>query len=772
VVLVKRTADRLVSLARRLHALVAPSDDVVRGGAVGLVVGTLIVVLLKFTERYRGLGSAILFLNGPFTVVVAAAAGAVVCLIVYLFNALPRFPRLVLGASLFLLMTRTFSGALPERLVPTLFVMTVSIVLGAAIFLLPRRRYSRLSRLSRGMVGVALLFGIGATAVGVRWLFGPGVDNKPALDAAKLTESHVAAIDAPDPSAPGPYAVLDLTYGSGKDRRRPEYGSGAKLITGSVDGSAFVHGWTGFEARARSKYWGFDASSMPINAHAWYPAGDGPFPVVLIAHGAHPMHDFSEGGYEYLGRQLASHGFIVASVDENFLNVGPWFDLGFGALSGDNAARGFLLLQHLSAFRKWNATPGTPFYKKVDLERVALMGHSRGGEAITAAAKLNGLSRAPDNALLKLDFHFGIKALVAIATTDRQYLPGGRPIELDDVSFLALQGSNDGDAESFMGAQQFERIRLHPTSDAFKATVYIHRANHGQWNQKWGRTDRSPFPRRNYFNSKPVMAVADQERIGKAYITAFLEASLLGKKEYLPLFQDHRAGAAWLPDTILVNRYSSARTRLLTAYDEDVDPTTTTSAGGHLDALNLTVWREQPVGPAADLEALSARGAYVGWDHDATQGVPSYTLTLAPDTVAPAGSQLVLALADANDNPNPRGLQRRDRSGPTHPLWSALPRRPIDFTIEIVDAAGATARLPLLQVSLLQAQLESRVWKSGFLPPRSPEAAFQTITVPLAAFQAQNPAFDPTRLAVIRFVFDRTPAGVVIVSEIGLLPPG
>jgi hypothetical protein len=770
--LAKRTADRLLNLARHLGALVVPGDDAVRGGAAGLVVGTLIVVLLKFTERYRGIGSAILFVSAPVTVVLATVTGAALCVIVHVFSALPRFARLSLGASLFLLTTRIFSGALPERLVPTLYVVTVSIVLGAAIFVLRRRRFSLLSRIGRGIVGVALLFGLGALAVGARWLFGEGADNKPALDAAKLTESHVAAIDAPDPSAPGPYAVLDLTYGSGNDLRRPEYGSGAKLITGPVDGSPFVHGWKGLEAWARGKYWGFDATSMPINAHAWYPVGDGPFPVVLIAHGGHPMHDFSEGGYEYLGRQLASHGFIVASVDENFLNVGPWVELGFGGLSGDNAARGFLLLQHLRAFRAWNAMPGSPFHGKVDLERVALMGHSRGGEAITAAAKLNGLSRAPDNALLKLDFHFGIKALVAIATTDRQYLPGGRPIELDDVSYLALQGSNDGDAETFMGAQQYERVRLHPGSDAFKATVFIHRASHGQWNQKWGRTDKSPFPRRNYFNSKPVMSVVDQERIGKAYITAFLEASLLGKKEYLPLFQDHRAGAAWLPDTIFINRYSSSRTRLLTAYDEDVDPTTTTSPGGRIDAENLTGWREQPLGPPGDLEVLSTRGAYLGWDDDAIQGVPSYTLTLPPDTVAAPGTQLVLALADGNDNPNPRGLHRRDRRGPTHPSWSAEPRRPIDFTVEIVDAAGATARLPLLQVSLLQAQLEARVWKSGFLPPRSPEAAFQTITVPLAAFHAQNPAFDPTRLAVIRFVFDRTPAGVVIVSEIGLLPPG
>ena len=770
--LLRRIAAYLAIRARRVQAVITPGDDVVRGGAWGLLVGTLIVLLLKFTERYRNIGSAILFFNAPFAVALAVLVGAVLLVVVHLLGALPRLARLVLVASLFVLMTRTFSGALPERLVPTLYVASVSIVLGAAIMVLRKRRFALLSRIDRAVVVVALLSGLGALGLGARWLYGAGADNKPAIDAARATESTVPAITAPDPSAPGSCAVLELAYGSGKDRRRPDYGDGTKLHTDPVDGSAFVQGWNGFEGWARRKYWGFDATTMPINAHVWYPAGDGPFPVVLIAHGGHPMHDFSELGYAYLGQQLASHGFIVAAVDENFLNGAPWTDLGVGGLSGDNAARGWLLLQHLRAFRAWNTMSTTPFYKKVDLTRVALMGHSRGGEAITAAAKLNGMKRAPDNALIKFDFNFGIKALVAIATTDRQYLPGGRPIELDDVSYLALQGSNDGDAETFMGAQQYERVHLHPASEAFKATVYIHRASHGQWNQKWGRTDKSPFPRRNYFNSKPVMPVADQERIGKAYITAFLSATLLGRKEYVPLFQDHRAGAAWLPDTIFINRYASSKTTILTDYDEDIDPVTTTLAGGHIEAQNLTIWREQPLGPPGNAEALSTRGAYVGWDDDATQGVPSYTVTLPLDTAALPGSTLVLVLADGNDNPNPRGLHRRDRSGSTHPLWSAVPRKPIDLTIEIVDAAGAVARLPLLTVSLLQAQLESRVWKTGFLPPRSTEAAFQSVAIPLADFVKQNPAFDPTKLAAIRLVFDRTPAGVVIVNEIGLLPPG
>ena len=726
--------------------------------------------MLKFSERYKGLGTALLFLGVPYSLLVAFVAALVGLVVVRLLAALPRFARAVLIGCVFALLTR-LSGPVAERLVPTLYVASVSILLGVAVAVLRRRRLAPLSRLERALVAGALFAAGALLFLGARFLYGEGTNNKPAIDAAKETGISVPPIDAPDPSERGPFAVTELVYGSGTDRRRPEYGSGAQLITAPVDGTSFIQGWNGLEAWLRRKYWGFDATAMPINGRAWYPVGEGPFPVVLIAHGGHPMHDYSESGYAYLGLHLASRGFIVATVDENFLNPGSWGELGIGGLSGDNAARGYLLLHHLRAFRGWNEAPGNPLHGKVDLTRVALIGHSRGGEAITAAAKLNGMSRAPDNALIQLDFHFGIRALVAIAPTDRQYQPGGRALALDDVSYLGLQGSNDGDIDSFQGAQQYERVRFTQPGDAFKALVYIHRVSHGQWNQSWGRTDKSPFPRRAYFNRKPLLPAADQERIAKAYIAAFLEATLLGKKAYVPLFQDHRAGAAWLPDTIFISRYASSRTRTLADFDEDVDPTTSSLPGGRFEGKNLTAWREQSIGPPGNAEVLAARAAYLAWDDDAREGVPSYTLTLPPDTAAPAGSSLVFALADGNDNPNPRGLRRRDRSAPTHPLWSAVPRRPLDLTVEITDAAGVVARLALLRVSLLQPQLEARVWKGWFIQPRAPEAVFQSFEIPLAAFRAQSPALDPTRLASIRLVFDRSPAGVVMVSEIGITPP-
>ena len=43
-------------------------------------------------------------------------------------------------------------------------------------------------------------------------------------------------------------------------------------------------------------------------------------PVAMIVHGGHSMEVSSEPGYDYLGEHLASHGYVLVSVDQNFLN--------------------------------------------------------------------------------------------------------------------------------------------------------------------------------------------------------------------------------------------------------------------------------------------------------------------------------------------------------------------------------------------------------------------------------------------------------------------
>ncbi len=384
-------------------------------------------------------------------------------------------------------------------------------------------------------------------------------------------------LDVPDPSEPGPYEVRRLTYGSGTDRWRPEFGEEVDLVTESVDGTSFTEGFDGLKADARELYWGFGMDEMPVNGRVFLPVGEGPFPVILMVHGNHTMTEFSDVGYDWLGEHLASRGWLMVSVDENFLNAAPVI----GDVDEENDARGWMLLQHLKALRDFHGGGDNPLAGKLDLSRVALMGHSRGGEAAAVAAAFDRLERYPDDATVELASDFGVRAVVAFAPADGQYRPADRFTPLRDVSYLVLQGGHDGDVSMFVGDRQLERVDLSEGSPHFVASVWIYRANHGQWNTAWGSADLALA----CSIARPCPEV--QKDIARVYVTAFLEETLGEPGRYRPLFRHPRAGRHWLPDEVFVTRYRDGGYRFVADYEEDVDVTSASLPGTRIEGKGL-----------------------------------------------------------------------------------------------------------------------------------------------------------------------------------------
>jgi hypothetical protein len=63
----------------------------------------------------------------------------------------------------------------------------------------------------------------------------------------------------------------------------------------------------------------------------------------------------------------------------------------------------------------------------VDLGRIALVGHSRGGEAVATAAVFNAQPRWSDDANVAFDFGFGIRALVVHGAPEGAQAPVSHP---------------------------------------------------------------------------------------------------------------------------------------------------------------------------------------------------------------------------------------------------------------------------------------------------------------------------------------------------------
>jgi dienelactone hydrolase len=578
----------------------------------------------------------------------------------------------------------------------------------------------------------------------VLWVVDPGFDGY--LRAAPAAAAPGAALAAAPGAAPGaagpydaaargPFGVRTSTYGSGASVRRPEYGADATFRTPSVDGSALFGGYGGWAGSFFRWYWGFDFDALPLDGLVWQPEGAGPFPLVLLVHGNHAMSVPSEPGYAYLAEHLASHGYLVAAIDQNYLNGLVFFDGGFAELP----LRAWLILQHLQQWRRWNATPGHPLEGRVDLDRVALVGHSRGGEAVAWAAHLNeqpvrGVSDPGD-------FGFGIRGVVAIAPSDAHEGPGGLKPTLPHADYLLLAGGHDADTFLLYGQAQFARATFDDDPERFRALAYLHRANHGQFNSVWGDRDRGLF-NSLLLNRAPLLPAEAQQQAAQALVTSFLHAALREEPAYRAPFANPPSGRAWGTAGLIVTQLRPAASIVV----EDFEGRVGTVAG---------------VGDArADVEALLLRDGQreqgnralrLSW---AAGSRPTYAIALAPEELDPwgpsVGPALTFALASVPGAAAPGGL-----------------------VVELEAAGGATSRLavgdggPL--VHALPAHLVKARWlygRNGFPGAIRPEeVVLQTFTLPLADFE---PSVDLAGLSAVRFAFDGAAAGAVYLDEVGL----
>lgn len=753
-------------------------------GAFKAIASTMVIIwfftsLLVFViepNTYFGIIPVIL---GPALAFLVSASAV---LALWLLKLLPkRFFWYVPGA--FFLGTFIFNGGSLSTQFPLLTIMFAGLC-GAGLYTLLKssRKQNTLSQKIVASLGV--LAGASGLAWGVIWLldtgFKPEVDH---INAALKSDYRPEKISLPDPSTPGTYEVAFLTYGSGKDKHRPEFGEDVNIVTDSVDGSRLIDNWKKISGKIRTKYWGHDETELPINARVWYPVGEGPFPLALIVHGNHSMYDYSDPGYEYLGKLLASHGIIMASVDQNFLN-GAWSDLFGNGLDEENDARGWLLLEHLRNWRKWNEDIENPFYQKIDLENIAVMGHSRGGEAAAIAGFFNTLEYYPDDAKQKFDFGFNIKAVVAIAPVDGQYKPGDDETPLKDVNYLVIHGANDGDVQSFSGLRQYERVEFSDNTDFFKSAVYVYGANHGQFNTTWGNRD-SGYPYGSLLNIDALMPMDDQLMIGKVYISAFLQTTLQGKAGYKRLFQDYRRGLDWLPETIYLNQYEESNWQILADFEEDLDLTTITE-GGSITTENLTVWREQLVG--MKWGNRGTRAVHIGWDSLAYDGdTARFSIKFKQPLNAEETPYLSFELSESNESTYPDKEKdeeaKEDLEEDSEEIANAdndepseieveeendkpKPEEPIDFTIQLMDNKGQTSSLKLSDYSYLQRQITVDVLKNTALQDtKTSEAIYNTFLLDLMKITMSNPMFNIQSIHSITFQFDQTKQGVIILDK-------
>ncbi|CAG9619930.1 hypothetical protein [Sutcliffiella rhizosphaerae] len=553
-----------------------------------------------------------------------------------------------------------------------------------------------------------------------------------------------------NPATEKNYDITYFTYGSGSDKR-DDY-KDVLYQTNPVNISSFIVQPKGWNKWYREWFWGFNLQNAPLNGRVWMPISNDneTFPLVLIVHGNHNMADFSDGGYAYLGEMLAKKGYIAVSVDQNFINSGK-----SGHIGWDNAGRAWLLLKHLEQWQTWNKTKEHDLFNKIDMDNIALIGHSRGGEAISIAKQFNELERFPNNAKVRLNFDFSIKALIGLSPGDGRFTPGDQPVKLEDVNYLTLQGGNDTDHTNYLGMRQFERVHFNEDFDGFKSSIYIYGGNHGQFNSDWEMDQPAPYWW--FMNRKELMTPDTQRDITKIYIASFLDATLKGKKELKKIFEDKNLVSSWVPADPLRVRYENSSFTPLATFEEDVDVTTST-IGGEMQGHNLQVWKEINL-LQRNKEPQYNQVVKLGWSSRNSR----YTL-IVPNTVSDDfHADTVLRFDAVQAHP--------ERYEFYHiPVPEGYQHKPIPITVSLKPKGVSKFDSRLRTTVYIDPTYSTKLYRFNWWNKRfgnEYEHMLHTYEVPIDYWKDSFPTIDFSNIEEISFEFNQTNSGLIFLDNIG-----
>jgi dienelactone hydrolase len=272
--------------------------------------------------------------------------------------------------------------------------------------------------------------------------------------------------------------------------------------------------------------------NMPVRLNGVIAApeeGAGPFPVILILHGTHPgcpeidhvdrwPCDVADErpnyrGFAYLAERLAAHGYVALSININAENT-----FGFGEPApGERLEQ--IVAQHLRSLATASAGGenkfGVNLKGKADLKRLALAGHSRGGEmAYMLAHDEHAVAYAGANG------YGPVAGILMIAPSPGFVDPAaGASVPLGILLPLC-----DADVINQEGQHFYEGARLAPEQRAWVASAFIERANHNFFNSTLGD---DPFGRPGRPDCKELLDPQAQQAFLGDYAVDFF-ATLFG----------------------------------------------------------------------------------------------------------------------------------------------------------------------------------------------------------------------------------------------------
>lgn len=544
-----------------------------------------------------------------------------------------------------------------------------------------------------------------------------------------------------------------------------------------------------------------DGMPVPIEmvGHVVEPAADaatGPRPLVLFLHGRHsicydpadptadgewpcqaPLVDIpSHLGYDYVQRVLASQGYATVSVRVNGINAQD-----YRLADGGADARAEIVERHL---QHWTTLAAE---HDVDLDRVVLVGHSRGGEGVDRAAIQIPLA-APyriAGQVLVAPTNFGVQTAAYVPT-------------------VTLLPSCDGDVSDLQGQKFTDVARDLANGDtSLKSSVLVMGANHNYFNTEW-TPGLAAAPAWDDWGGDPAgdcgaenadrLSAEEQQAVGTAYIAGAVHLFADGEQDVLPLFDGTRATVASVDDAQVLSH----------------------AIGGGRDerAPGVSATRSLPDGASTRLcsskvnqsrVASCARGLDFGyvWPHwtEAWDGAPARTFLEMAWTAAGQSGGLrfddpldlrddrleARTIVDPSAGPVDLGFRITDADGDSALLEAATGALPAIAAAPetakywaqalVADPSGATGvdLSRIVRVDLVSGSDQGRVWVADIASAPAALAAVpekRLATVDLHSIKVDEGDGNTPVTASIPFdvVGDLTDPATLVVSTVGQAP--
>ncbi len=533
-----------------------------------------------------------------------------------------------------------------------------------------------------------------------------------------------------------------------------------------------------------------NTASADITGIVHYPVdlSQGPYPIVFMQHGYFGTCYMSPGsinpglsgnwpcnseqeivknylGYNYLGELLASHGIISVSISANAIITSS-----FGFMDE-------LIHEHIELWKTINLGShslfGNTFLGKIDINHIGLMGHSRGGDAAAQLAKRYEKENNPS-----------IKAvnLIAPANALRVF---SEDFDLKNNALSVLLGYCDGDVPTLEGATYFDASRYHTSGVwAPKHMFTLMGANHNYFNTEWtdgififGNDDWETrqvsgsagitIPSNDSFCDKDIagngrLSSAEQRAAASAYISAFFRQYLLNENFTNEMIEPSQQPASALNADVRLAYHLPHTHRLDINRLDQEERMTTNNLGGTVQISGVT---KNICGGT-----LSER----------------YCVTVFPFSDAVAAKQPHTYFLLFGPTPSYLGLTQARLSWSNQATWyeneipahygnfsgftklqfrasvnaASTGNQTQDFTVVLEDANGLTARVNAGSYSNALDMMPG-----SFAP--LPKILLHSVSIPLSDFTG----IDMTAIRAVRFEFDQTSSGDVLLADIAVSNP-